>query len=157
MRLWQCLTVLFAIGCNETPPVESTVPACITQSAGSVDSADSVSASPKPAAAVTFYGDLLPILASVKTDEVYKCTTCHAHYLKPAGMNNVRELERVVESMRLGRMPRVGNAVPADKIDLFTTWRLQGFQEGSIRKSPEPTNGLDASPKEVKATPSCAG
>ena len=82
-------------------------------------------------AAVTFYGDLEPILNSSVPGAAYKCTTCHAAYAQAEGMNNVTELNRVVAAMTEGSMPRGGDRVPADKIQLFRNWQIQGFQAGS--------------------------
>lgn len=79
---------------------------------------------------VTFYGDLLPILSSNVDGKVYKCTTCHADMAKPDALNTVDKVNRAIESMENGRMPRPGNPVPKDKIELFRIWQLQGFQEG---------------------------
>lgn len=87
---------------------------------------------------VTFYGDLLPILSSVKDNEIYKCTTCHAEMAKPDGLNTVTKLNRAIESMENGRMPRPGNPVPKAKIELFRIWQLQGFQEGD-KNNPKPS------------------
>lgn len=138
MRLTRSVTTLALLllsGCSGSvsPQAEVPTPACSpSSSALALEDSDGV----------TFYGDLLPVLSSNKSGEVYKCTTCHAHYGKPDGMNNVRELERVVESMRSGRMPRGGDRVPAALIELFSMWRLQGFKDGVIRK--EAANSSDA-------------
>lgn len=145
------LTAL-AASCNEPPQQQSQTPQCTPSKAASLDETAAQSEDDtEPSTEVTFYGDLLPILASVETGKVYKCTTCHAHYEKPDGMNNVRELERVVESMKIGRMPRVGDRVPSAKIELFTMWRLQGFKDGTPKTaarsdSTSPAQSQDAKP-----------
>lgn len=113
-------------------------------------------------AQVTFYGDLLPILRSQSKDKVYKCTTCHAHYNKPDSMNNLDEINRVIESMENGRMPRGGDFVPKDKIEMFRIWQLQGFQLGD-KDNPKPSGvtpgstGSSGQSQDQSAAPSQAG
>jgi hypothetical protein len=79
---------------------------------------------------VTFYGDILPVLSADSRSRSYKCTTCHAHYREPEGLNSVPEIERIIESMKEGRMPRSTTKVTAAEIELFDVWRLQGFSVG---------------------------
>ena len=107
--------------CNGTPAIKPPAKCASANSSTALSLADQT---------VTFYKDILPILSSQQTGKVYKCTTCHAHYAKPEGLNNVPELNRVVESMRNGRMPRVGTRVPEDSIKLFSAWQIQGFPAG---------------------------
>jgi hypothetical protein len=85
---------------------------------------------------ITFYGDLLPILNSVQTGAVYKCTTCHANYATPDGMNSQDELNRVVQSMQDGSMPRSGQLVPQALIDEFKVWGVEGFPPGDPSSTP---------------------
>lgn len=87
-------------------------------------------------AQITFYKDVLPILSSNKAGAAHKCTTCHAHYNDPNGLNNVGEVDRIVEALETGRMPRGGDRVPKEKINLIRTWQLQGFQNGSPSDTP---------------------
>ena len=104
----------------------------VTQSScePAVAAGESVPIKPRnPSLPVTFYGDLLPILASNAKPRIYKCTTCHAHYNQPSGLGNVPEIERIVKSLETKYMPRGGDPVPAAEIELFTLWRLQGFKE----------------------------
>lgn len=87
-------------------------------------------------AQITYYRDILPILSSSKDGAAYKCTTCHAHYGEPNGLNNVGEVDRIVESLETGRMPRGGDRVPKERINLIRTWQLQGFQNGQPSDKP---------------------
>lgn len=88
---------------------------------------------------ITFYQDILPILQANTADHSYKCTTCHAHYAEPEGLNNVPEINRIIDSMESGRMPRSNNKVPKQLIDMFRTWQRHGFRTGdrnaSVRSS----------------------
>ncbi|TWW07947.1 hypothetical protein E3A20_29240 [Planctomyces bekefii] len=149
------LQLVLASGCNSAAPQPDVVAACgsPTEKKQSLDLADSVDmitqgnggASAPP---VTFYGDLLPVLSSNESGAVYKCVTCHAHYGKPEGLSSVLEIERIVTSLKNGRMPRGGDPVPADKIELFSVWRLQGFQSGSPKKQESVTGqSSDANPQ----------
>ena len=79
---------------------------------------------------ITFYRDILPILTSNTKGKVYKCTTCHSQYAKPEDVASVDEVEAIVASLKSGKMPRAGNAVAPGEIELFTKWRLMGFQTG---------------------------
>jgi hypothetical protein len=101
-------------------------------------------------AVVTYWGDLWPILRSNRRGYVYKCTTCHAEYNDPKSLVNAGEVARVVESMRSGRMPRGGDAVPAGFIQLFSEWRLQGFKLGEPGQGPS-NSGLNAGIAEMLA------
>ncbi len=80
---------------------------------------------------VSYWADIFPILDSVATTRVYKCNVCHANYARPDGLSSVPELNRVIGSMRNGRMPRGGDRVPEAAIQLFEKWRLDGFQTGT--------------------------
>ena len=103
------------------------------------------------ASPVTFYGDLEPILNSSAPGAAYKCTTCHAAYAQVDGMNNVTELNCVVAAMTEGSMPRGGDRVPADKIQLFRSWQIQGFQAGTPSLTQQQTS--TATPPVSSATP----
>lgn len=144
------LVGLALLACAEPARVDSTNPGC-TSSTGATLASEG-DAEPK---VITFYGDILPILSSNAADSTYKCTTCHAHYSKPKGMNNVPELERVVESMRSGRMPRGGDPVPADKIELFTMWRLQGFQEGTQKAASSTASKAESNAGKSTSSSNC--
>ena len=102
-----------------------------TSGAGLVDSDDS------GVKKVTFYRDLLPILTANTRQRPYKCTTCHAHYETPEGLSNVPEVERIVDSLNKGRMPRSNSRVSEDEIKLFESWRLQGFLPGDPKDAPK--------------------
>jgi hypothetical protein len=120
-----CLTLAsLAAACQDEPPVPEPVLSRCTGSQATAGLSE-------PARSVTFYGDLLPILSSTATGAVHKCTTCHAHYGKPEGLNTVPELESVVQALSTGRMPRGGDFVPAEQIELFRMWRDQGFPAGA--------------------------
>jgi len=99
-------------------------------------------------AQITYYRDILPILSSSRDGAAYKCTTCHAHYGEPNGLNNVGEVDRIVESLETGRMPRGGDRVPKERINLIRTWQLQGFQNGQ----PSDTPAQLAAPSQTKCS-----
>lgn len=141
-----------AVSCAESARVEPASSGCSSSSALVADDTGKKNDGTK---AVTFYGDLLPILSSNVADHSYKCTTCHAHYAKPKGLNNVEEVERVVESMRSGRMPRGGDPVPAEMIELFTMWRIQGFQEGSPKSSTTIPGQTDPKASKTSTSSNC--
>ena len=85
---------------------------------------------------LTFYQDILPILKANVAGHSYKCTTCHAHYSEPEGLNSVLEINRITDSMESGRMPRSNNRVPKELIDVFRAWQKLGFRAGN-RNAPE--------------------
>lgn len=150
-------TVSALLGCSSPVPVQSTpAPTCQSTGATLADEKTDKSEDDVDAAeaddVVTFYGDLLPILDADEGTTVHKCTTCHAHYAKPEGLNSVREVESVVESMRNGRMPRVGTRVPNEQIELFNKWRLQGFKVGVPKPKVKP-EGLEAKNTGTGCTP----
>jgi hypothetical protein len=84
---------------------------------------------------INFYQDILPILQANTAGHSYKCTTCHAHYAEAEGLNNVPEINRIIDSMETGRMPRSNNKVSKKFIDMFRTWQKQGFRTGDRRAS----------------------
>ncbi len=131
------ITLFFLLsGCagqQSQPQIAAETPKCTPDNKGSKNKNINLA---DPVEQVTFYGDLLPILSSVESDKIYKCTTCHAEMAKPDGLNTVDKLNRAVEAMENGRMPRPGNSVPKDKIELFRIWQLQGFQEGDKNAKP---------------------
>ena len=147
------MAILLFTACNDAPPVESAAPNCGEVGGALADPDPDTETGAVEPDFITFYGDLLPILSSNGKDQAYKCTTCHAHYMKPSGLNNVREVERIVESLRSGRMPRGGDPVTSAKIELFSMWRLQGFKEGIPKRESAPGQ-LDAT---VKGTTSASG
>ncbi len=123
------LSLLLLAGCAEQQsPQIATTANCPAKTAGSGLTDPAAATTPRQ---ITFYGDILPILSSQETGKVYKCTTCHADYGKIEKLSNVLEVDRVIESMTVGRMPRGGTKVPKESIQLFRDWQLQGFQAGT--------------------------
>jgi len=83
----------------------------------------------------TFYRDVLPILDSRKTGEVYKCTTCHVHYRQPEGSNSVAKVEEIIASVGpLGNMPTSGDTVKDSDVKMINKWRNKGFKTGKIEQ-----------------------
>jgi hypothetical protein len=91
---------------------------------------------------LTFYQDILPILKANTAGHSYKCTTCHAHYSEPDGLNSVPEINRIIDSMESGRMPLSSNRVPKKLIDVFRVWQKHGFRTGN-RNDPERSSKIN--------------
>ncbi len=119
-------TVVFSGQAGATPPSSTGTPPNGTTPPSSGGGGGGAAGGEK---VVTFYGDVLPFLSSNAAGSAYKCTTCHAHYNAPDGLNSVGEVDRMINAMESGRMPRGGDPVPADKVALLRKWQLQGFKE----------------------------
>ncbi len=91
---------------------------------------------------ITFYQDVLPILKANTAGHSFKCTTCHAHYSEPEGLNSVPEINRIIDSMESGWMPRSSDRVPKELISVFRTWQKHGFRTGN-RNAPERSSKIN--------------
>jgi hypothetical protein len=82
---------------------------------------------------LTFFKDVLPILDSRKTGEVYKCTTCHSAYRQPDGSNSVDKIEQIISAISEGgSMPTSGDKVKPEYIEKIRQWQVEGFVSGDI-------------------------
>ena len=105
-------------------------------------------------AQITFYGDLLPILnLGGPRRGLQNARLVHAQYATPAGLNAVSTINQVIDSMQTKSMPRAGDVLPDEKINLFRVWQLQGFQPGVPGKV---TPGAGLSPGLSGTTGNCA-
>jgi hypothetical protein len=90
----------------------------------------------------TFDDDILPLLSSVETGRVYKCTVCHAHYKSYDIVSTDARVDSILSSSGPdGTMPLKGDKITASELNMVRAWRAAGFPKSAANvRSPPPTS-----------------
>ena len=114
-------------GCDDSTPPPTPTSSCVKSG-----QSQSTEFSLVAEEALTFQKDILPILSSAKTDEVYKCTFCHAGYSKEETFAEKSKIDNVIAQVEELKMPLNGDEMRKEQIALIKKWRDQKFPKQDV-------------------------
>jgi hypothetical protein len=122
------LSALIVAGCQPEPSAPTNYPTATgckpAAASASLTGGLELTEAPRK---VSFNQDIMPMLSASGGTRDYKCLGCHPVWKDPKEISNDKDFDRIIGSIKSGRMPQSGARVTAEDLATLDAWRAGGY------------------------------